>query len=131
MSETPPNEERLSEELRNLGKNLFGVLQAAWEHPERKRMQNEIEIGLRDLSLSLQQEADNFSKSPTGEKIKAEIDDIGTRINTGETKSKIYEELISALKVANSELSSAINRIGQEEKHDQSHSAENSQESSG
>jgi hypothetical protein len=74
---------------------LFGVLQAAWEHPERKRVQNEIESGLRDLSLSLQQEADNFSKSPTGEKIKAEIDDIGTRINTGEAKSKIYEDLYS------------------------------------
>jgi len=131
MSDTPPDEERLSEELRNLGKNLFGILQAAWEHPERKRMQNEIENGLRDLSLSLQQEADNFSKSPTGEKIKAEIDDIGTRINTGETKSKIYEDLISALKVANSELSSAINRIGQEENPDQSPSSENSQESSG
>lgn len=131
MSDTPPDEERLSEELRNLGKNLFGVLQAAWEHPERKRMQNEIENGLRDLSLSLQQEADNFSKSPAGEKIKAEIDDIGTRINTGETKSKIYEDLISALKVANSELSSAINRIGQEEKPEQSPSAENSQEPSG
>ena len=131
MSDNPRDDERLTEEFRSLGKNLFGILQAAWDHPERKRMQNEIENGLRDLSLSLQQEAENFSKSPTGEKIKAEIDDIGTRISTGETKSKIYEDLISALKVANTELSIAINRIGQEEKPAQSTSAENGQESSG
>jgi hypothetical protein len=131
MSDTPPEEERLSEELRRLGKNLFGILQAAWDHPERKRVQNEIENGLRDLSVSLQQEAGNFSKSSTGEKIKAEIDDIGTRISSGETTSKIYEDLISALKVANAELSSAINRIGQEEKPAETTGAENSHESSG
>ena len=75
-------------------------------------MQGEIEKGLHDLGETLQKEADNFSKSPTGEKIKNEIDDFGTRINSSETRTIIYEDLISALKVANSELSNAINRIG-------------------
>lgn len=111
MSDIPPEEEKLSEEIRSLGQNLLGIFQAAWDHPERKRVQNEIEKGLHDLGATLQQEADNFSRSPTGEKIKNEIDDIGTRINTGETRTRIYEDLISALKVANSELSGAIDRI--------------------
>lgn len=112
MSDTPPEEEKLSEEIRSLGQNLLGLFQAAWDHPERKRVQDEIETGLHDLGATLQKEADNFSRSPTGEKIKNEIDDIGTRINSGETRTKVYEDLISALKVANSELSSAIERIG-------------------
>lgn len=112
MSEDPVQEEKISEELHSLGKNLLGIFKAAWDHPERKRVQTEIENGLRELSVTLQQEAENFSKSPTGEKIKSEMDEIGTRIRSGETQSRIYDDLISALKVANSELASAIDRIG-------------------
>jgi hypothetical protein len=114
MSENMPEEDKLGEEFRNLGKNLFGVLQAAWDHPERKRMQAEIENGLREFSNSLQREADSFSRSTTGEKIKSDIGEIGKRINSGETQSRIYEDIISALKTANSELSKVIEKIDQD-----------------
>jgi hypothetical protein len=114
MSDNVPEEDKLAEEFRNLGKNLFGVLQAAWDHPERKRMQAEIENGLREFSNSIQREADNFSKSNTGEKIKSDIGEFGKRINSGETQSRIYEDIISALKTANSELSKVIEKIDQD-----------------
>lgn len=112
MSDIPPGEDKLGEEIRSLGKNLLGLFQTAWDHPERKRVQAEFEKGLRELSETLQKEADNFSNSPTGEKIKSEFEDIGARINSGEAKTRFYEDLISALKLANSELSGAIDRFG-------------------
>lgn len=129
MSDNPPEEEKLSEEIRSLGQNLLGLFQVAWDHPERKRVQNEIEKGLHDLGTTLQKEADDFSNSPTGERLKNEIDDIGTRISTSETRAKIYEDLISALKVANNELSSAINRIGNKAATSTANETEEKQES--
>jgi hypothetical protein len=56
MDETPKPEENLAEEFRKLGKNLVEALSAAWNTEERKKMQQEIEEGLVDLTATLRQE---------------------------------------------------------------------------
>ena len=112
MSEQiPSDEEKLTEEFRNLGKNIFEMIQAAWDHPERKNMQQEIESGLRELGNSLRREAKDFSSSPAGEQFKADIEDLGERFRTGEAQVKLREELLSALQTANLEMQKAIQRL--------------------
>ena len=37
-----PADGNLAEELGSLGKNLIGVLRAAWERPERQKLQQEV-----------------------------------------------------------------------------------------
>ena len=49
--DTPTPENELADELRNLGHNLKGILQAAWESEERRKLQNEIQAGLARSGL--------------------------------------------------------------------------------
>jgi hypothetical protein len=108
MTDQPTPEEKLNEEFRSLGKNLAEALRAAWDTPERKRVQQELENGLNELSASLKREADNFSESQTGQQLKADIHDLGERFRTGEAQNQVHHELLSALKTVNAELQKVI-----------------------
>lgn len=110
MSEEKPRNESLSDEFQALGKNLVEAMRAAWESPERKNLQQEIESGLVELESTIKREADKFSNSPTGQQLKNDVNKIGEKINTSETPELIRQELIKALQAANFELQNIINR---------------------
>jgi signal recognition particle GTPase len=100
----------LLEELRSLGENLRTLLRSAWESEERKKLQQEIEIGLGDLHTSLSQAVQEFSDSPTGQTLKSDLDDLNERLRTGEVENKIRTEVISALRAANEGLKNAVQK---------------------
>ena len=110
MSEEPQNEESLSDEFRNLGKNLMDVLNKAWESSERKHLQQEIESGLSELGGTMKREADNFTSSPAGQQFKSDVEDLGERIRSGEAQAKARQELFSILRTANTELQKVIDK---------------------
>jgi lauroyl/myristoyl acyltransferase len=112
MSETEKRENVLADEFRNLGKNLTEVMRAAWESPERKNMQAEIEDGLNELGKSIDQEISSFRQSPSGQRLKSDMEDLNQRIRSGEVTTKAREELLAALKQANAELQKVISRWG-------------------
>lgn len=95
------------DELHNLGKNLKDLLQSAWESEERKKAQKEIETGLNDLLRTLSQTANDFAQSPTGQTLKADIEDLHQRIQTGEVEKKVRDEVVTALRMANEGLKKA------------------------
>jgi len=104
MNESPHEKDDLVEELRQLGKNIVDTLRLAWDNPERKRLQNEIEAGLADVANALKKEADEFRSSDSGQQIKEEIDDLRRRWESGETEAKARQELLDAIRSANNEL---------------------------
>lgn len=104
MNDIPQDEGDLAEELRQLGKNLVDTMRLAWDSPERKKFQDEIETGLTDVVAALKKEADEFSTSPSGQQIKDEIDDLRRRWESGETETKARQELMNAIRLANNEL---------------------------
>ncbi len=113
MSDTNPNEKKtpnISDELDELGKNLRAALQAAWESEERKKVQKDIEQGLANLGASLSQAADDFSKSPTGQSLKADVKDMQERWRSGEMGSKVRSEVQDALHKVNDELQKATRK---------------------
>lgn len=112
MSETEKREDVLADEFRNLGKNLTEVMRAAWESPERKNIQAEIEAGLNDMGKSIDKEINSFRQSPSGQRLKSDMEDINQRIRSGEVTIKAREELLAALKRANAELQKVISRWG-------------------
>jgi hypothetical protein len=112
--QTPPNED-LADEFQALGKNLVDAMRAAWNSPERKRLQQEIEGGLQELEYTLKREVDAFSKSSTGQQIKEDVNRISEKINTKQTPELIRQELIKALQTANVELQNIIQRWASEE----------------
>lgn len=94
----------VAEELRNLAKNLKETLSTAWESEERKKLQGEIETGLADVVKTLSQAASDFKKSPAGQQLKKDAEDIHQRIRSGELETKARSELLNALRLANIEL---------------------------
>jgi hypothetical protein len=110
MSENPVPDPSVSGELRNLGKNLLGALQAIWETPEFKQFQQELVTGLGELSEAAKKEANNFNDSPTGQQIRTEVGQIGERLRTGEAQESVRKELINALKLANTELDKVVQK---------------------
>lgn len=110
MSETEKSEDILADEFRNLGKNLAEVMRSAWESPERKNIQAEIETGLDELGKSLNHEIDSFRQSPSGQRFKTDMEELNQRIRSGEVTTRARDELLTALKRANAELKNVLSR---------------------
>ena len=101
---TPGNE--LVDELRNLGQNLKGILQATWESEERRKLQSEIQSGLAELQKTVA----DFAASPSGQRLKAEAQGLGERVRSGRVESQLRSDLLAALRVVNAELEKAAKK---------------------
>jgi hypothetical protein len=104
MTDTLPPEENLGDEFRDLGKNLIKILQNAWERPERQKFQQELQNGLNEMADTIKREAKAASESPTGQRIRSELDDLGEKVRSGQVEAKVRDELVCALKTVNAEL---------------------------
>jgi signal recognition particle GTPase len=112
MSDSNPNENKspegdLGEQLNELGKNLRDALRTAWESDERRKLQQDIEVGLANLRDSLNQAATDFSSSQTGQTLKEDVKDLNERWKTGDVGSKVRTEIADALRTVNQELQKA------------------------
>lgn len=112
MSDSNPNAnkvpgEDIGEQLNELGKNLREALRTAWESDERRKLQLDIEEGLTNLRDSLNQAANDFSNSQTGQTLKSDMKDLHDRWQTGEVGSKVRSEIADALRTVNLELQKA------------------------
>lgn len=106
-NEPPPSpENELADELKNLGHNLQGILRAAWESDERRKLQQEIQKGIDEF----QKAVTNFETSPTGQKLKSDVQDLGERLRTGEVESKLRGDVLTALRTLNAELTKATTK---------------------
>jgi hypothetical protein len=111
QNESRPPAGNIGDELRALGENLVAALREAWGSPERRKLQGEIETGLADLGSSLKKAVSDFETSPTGQQIKADVEDFGERVRSGEVESKLRSELLQALQAVNSELEKVAARM--------------------
>ena len=107
MTETPNPPDELGEELRALGATLRDMLKTAWESDERKRAQQEIETGLDELARTLRSAGQEFSASPTGQRLKADLHDLHARLEASQVDDRVRQDLVSALRRVNEELSKA------------------------
>jgi ElaB/YqjD/DUF883 family membrane-anchored ribosome-binding protein len=115
MSDNYPNDssstnDNISNQLNELGKNLRQILQSAWQSEERKKLQNEIEEGLKGMRDSLNQAAQDFSSTPTGKTISDDVKDFQERWRSGEVQSKARSEIMDALRKVNDELQQAAQK---------------------
>jgi hypothetical protein len=104
--QTPPPENALADELKNLGENLKGLVQAAWDSDERHKLQQEIQKGVNEF----QKAVSDFETSPTGQKLKSEVQDLGERLRTGEVETKLRGDLLAALRSLNAALTKATTK---------------------
>jgi hypothetical protein len=114
MSEEKPSENTVADEFRQLGKNLTDVLRGVWDSPERKKLRQEIANGLNELSNTMRREVEYMRESPTRQRLKAEAEELRSRIRMGEYENKARQELIAALHSINEQLTKAIQRWSEE-----------------
>lgn len=105
QSETSGSE--IADELNALGLHLKEMLRTAWESPERKKVQQEIETGLSELGETINSTVNEFKESPAGQTLKSDVEDLKERIRTGDVETKIREEILKALRIVNAELEKA------------------------
>jgi len=110
MSEERQPEDNLGDEFRTLGNNLLGALRSVWDSPERKRLTEELETNLNEFSATLRKEVESFNESPTGQRLKDDVDTIGGKVRSEINDSRIKDDLLSALRSANNELAKVIER---------------------
>lgn len=115
MSEQNKDTGSLKEEFRNLGNNLKGMINAAWESEERKKFQAELEEGMRELGLVMDDLAEEFREGEVGKNLRREVDDFSERVRSGEVENKAREEILKALKVLNTELEKASEKFSSSE----------------
>ena len=104
MDDEPREPGDLAGELRTLGKNLRDLFRSAWDSEDRKRLQEEIEGGVADLTDSLRSAAKDFSQSETGRQLQEDVRDLGERVRPGEVESKVRQDLTEVLRRVNEEL---------------------------
>lgn len=98
----------IADEFIELGRNIQKALQAAWASEDRKKLQAEIEAGLKEAGNALKQATDDFSSSPAAQTLKSEAEDLHNRVKSGELEDKIRSEVLAALRMANEELKKAF-----------------------
>jgi len=118
MSENPQNDASLADAFRQLGENLVQTLRTVWDTPERKKLQQEVEESLVDLSATVKNELDSFNESPTGQRLKADMEDLRERVRSGETETQVRQEILKAIQLVNTELEKAASRLKQTEGQD-------------
>ena len=106
MSETPQTD--LASQFRELGENLQNIFKTAWESEEAQELKEELKNGLNELGNATAEAIEDFKVSEAGQKLKAEAQEIKTRVESGELETKTREEISKALNLINTELQKAI-----------------------
>ena len=104
MTDKKPTDGDIASEFRELGKNLSEALRTAWDSEERKKLQQEIKTGLKDLGDSINQAAGDISQSKVAQNLKSDAQDFSKRVRSGELEAKVRTDLLAALRLLNAQL---------------------------
>ena len=110
MTDQKPTEGDFASEFRELGKNLSEALRTAWGSEERKKLQQEIKVGLKDLGDSLNRAAGDISQSQVAQNLKADAQDLRKRVQSGELEAQVRADLLAALRSVNNQLEQLFSR---------------------
>lgn len=112
----PSQEEASSADVsagfQNLGQNLKEIFQNAWPSEDRQKLQQDIESSLADFAVSINKAVEDYKESPSGQRLKSDVEDFHMRVKSGEVEGKAREELASVLQKINSELEKVSERTG-------------------
>jgi hypothetical protein len=104
MTNNNPQDDDLFGELHQLKSNLGSLIHSVWNKEERKKVQNEMEQALEEVSQTLNKAAADFSESDTGKQFRAEVEDLRRRVESGELESQVKADLTSLVKQINQEI---------------------------
>lgn len=95
-------------EFVEFGQIIKRALQSARTSEERKKLQADIENGLKEAGEALKQATNDFSRSQVAQTAKTEVEDFKKRVKSGELETKVRSEVLNALRLANDQLRKAF-----------------------
>lgn len=107
MVDKSENKNELIDSLHELGENLKGLFQSAWNSPERQEIKETVNKNLHEVGDTLNKAFSDFSQSPEGQHIKAEVDDLKKRVENGELESQLRTDVLDVLKLINKKFEKA------------------------
>ena len=104
---TPPSDDEIKKQLFRLGKNLEDLIHSAWDSPDRKKIQNELENGFTEVFQALSRATSEFRASDTGQQLERDLDDLRSQIASGNLTEKVRDEIMHAMQLVNDQLEQA------------------------
>ncbi|MDF1500036.1 MAG: hypothetical protein P1P76_06185 [Anaerolineales bacterium] len=111
MDDEARHSDPFEDEFERLGENLRRAVEQAWQSEERKRLSADLQAGIEELGAALNRTANEFAESPTGRRMRAEVDDWSRRVQEGEVADKVESELVSVLGRLNQYLEQVISSM--------------------
>lgn len=108
MQADPEHSKSVETEFERLGENLRLAVEQAWESEERKRISEDLKTGIEELGEALNRTANEFIESPTGQRMRADVDEWSHRVQEGEVSEKVESELVRVLNRLNMKLEEVI-----------------------
>jgi hypothetical protein len=101
-------------EFARLGENLRKAVEEAWQSEERKRLSDDLQEGIKELGDALSRTANDFVDSPTGQRLRADVEEFSSRVQEGEVVDRVESELVSVLDRLNQKLEEVISSMASE-----------------
>jgi len=105
---TPERNSDIAAEFVELGRNIKNALQTAWSSEDRKKLQSEIEKGLKEAGEALKQASNDLPHSQAAQTLKADAEDFQKRVQSGELEAKVRAEVLAVIQMANEQLKKAF-----------------------
>ena len=102
--ETHTEEKEVVAELKQVGQQLRGLFETAWESEKRQELETEFREGISSLGTQIEDLANDISKSEEMARLREEAQEIRDAARTGKLGTAAREEFLKVLRVINSEL---------------------------
>ena len=111
MDEEKKHSESVENQFERLGENLKSAVEGAWQSEERKRISEDLQAGIEEFADTLRRTTNEFIESPTGQRMRADVDELSRRVQEGEVADKVESELVRVLERLNLKLEEAISSM--------------------
>ena len=102
--ESRPEDNEVVDELKEIGQQLRGLFETAWESEKRRELETEIREGMNSLGAQIEDLAEEIKGSEEMARLRAEVQELREAARKGELGTAAREELLGVLRVINAEL---------------------------
>ncbi len=113
MTQEPRPGSSIAEELNRLGRQLGEAARLAWESEDRKRLQAELEDGLRRFGVQAETTIEQARRSEAGRQLSDQAQRVATQVKEARVADKVRDGLIVGLASLNRELSRLLDHLGE------------------
>jgi hypothetical protein len=99
------------DELTTLGKQAADALKAAWDSPERKRLQAELTEGLEQFGRQVGAALDKASESAQAKELRTKAVKVADDVKVTDAVDEVRKGLLTGLEAMNRELSKVLERL--------------------